>query len=122
MGNDRLLQLAKLILPEEIFLFFDIVQIKGSTTQVDIYLDEKNQKPEGFELVKLISKGFHPTNCIQDFPLRDRALFLHVRRRRWYNESTQKVVERDWESVAKGTRLTKGFASFLKGVFGQLRN
>ncbi len=46
MGNDRLLQLAKLILPEEIFLFFDIVQIKGSTTQVDIYLDEKNQKPE----------------------------------------------------------------------------
>ena len=118
MENDKLLDLAELILPEEIFYYFDIVRIESESTQVDVYLDEKNLKPEGFELVKLISKGFHSIITIQDFPLRDKALFLHVRRRRWYSELTQKSVERDWESVAKGTRLTKGFASFLKGLFG----
>ena len=118
--EEQLMQLAALILPEEIFEFFDIVNIESNQSQVDIYLDEKPDKPEGYELVRLTSKGFHSPIIIQDFPLRDKALFLHVRRRRWFSESTSKTVERDWESVAKGTRLTKGFASFLKGLFGQL--
>ncbi len=118
--EEQLTQLAALILPKEIFEFFDIVSIESNQIQVDIHLDEKPNKPEGYELVKLTSKGFHAPIIIQDFPLRDKALFLHVRRRRWYSESTSKTVERDWESVAKGTRLTKGFASFLKGLFGQL--
>lgn len=115
-------QLAELILPQEIFDFFDIINIEVSEQKIDIYLDEKDEKPEGYELVKLVSKGFHASICIQDFPLRDKAVYLQVRRRRWYSESTKKTVERDWESVAKGTRLTKGFASFLKGIFGQLPN
>lgn len=119
-NEEHLTQLAELILPEEIFYFFDIVRIESGRNQVDIYLDEKHDKPEGYESVKLISKGFHPSITIQDFPLRDKAVYLHVRRRRWFSESTRKTVERNWESVAKGTRLTKGFASFLKGLFGQL--
>jgi hypothetical protein len=32
----------------------------------------------------------------------------------------KKLVERDWNTVAKGTRLTKEFATFLKGAFGYL--
>lgn len=117
-SSAHLLQLAELILPEEIFEYFHIVNILSDSVQVNIYLDEKEDKPEGYELVKLTSKGFHAPVIIQDFPLRDKVLYLHVRRRRWYSESTKKVVERDWESVAKGTRLTKGFATFLKGFFG----
>lgn len=119
-SKEQLVHLANLVLPHEIFEYFDIITIQGGERQVDIYLEEKNENPEGYELVKLVSKGFHPSICLQDFPLRDKALYLHVRRRRWYCESTRKTVERDWESVAKGTRLTKGFASFLKGIFGQL--
>tara|TARA_R110002012_G_scaffold51174_6_gene132331 strand:+ start:13677 stop:13892 length:216 start_codon:yes stop_codon:yes gene_type:complete len=30
------------------------------------------------------------------------------------NEDTNKIVSRDWELVAKGTRMTKEFAAFLK--------
>lgn len=118
--DEHLEHLAKLVLPEEIFIYFDIVKITGGASQVDIHLEEKSEKPEGYELVRLVSKGFHSWACIQDFPLRDKAVYLHVRRRRWYCESTRKTVERDWESVAKGTCLTKEFASFLKGFFGQL--
>jgi len=47
-------------------------------------------------------------------------MFLHIRRRRWLVESTGEVIGRDWDTVAKGTRMAKGFAAFLKGLFGQL--
>lgn len=120
--NDHYQALIKLLLPREIFEYFNIIQVDSIENEVHIHLDEKAIKPERYELIKLISKGFHPPIIVQDFPLRDKAVFLHVRRRRWFSESTEKIVERDWESVAKGTRLTKGFATFLKGIFGQLPN
>ena len=81
-------------------------------------MDELNIKPSIYEKEKLISKGFHDTVIINDFPIRDKAMFLHVRRRRWLVESSGMVVSRDWDAVAKGTGLTKGFATFLKGIFG----
>jgi hypothetical protein len=65
-------------------------------------LDELHLKPEGFENAKLLSKGFHPTAIIQDFPIRDRAMYLHVRRRRWLIEASGQVISRDWDTVAKG--------------------
>lgn len=112
--------LVQLILPEEVFKYFEILKVEKEAKQVDIYLDEKLLKPDGYELVKLTSKGFHKTAVIQDFPLRDKAVFLHVRRRRWFSETTGKTVEREWGTVAEGTRLTKGFAAFLKGLLRQL--
>lgn len=118
--NSHFNSLIQLILPPEIFKYFDIVKVNVEDKEVHVHLDEKSIKPEGYELINLISKGFHKASIIQDFPLRDKALLLHVRRRRWYCESTEKVVERDWDTVANGTRLTKGFATFLKGLFGQL--
>ena len=121
-NNEHINSLIKLLLPQEIFEYFDIIRVDTREREVHIHLDEKSIKPEGYEIVKLISKGFHQAIIIQDFPLRDRAMFLHVRRRRWFSESTEKIVERDWSTVAKGTRLTKEFATFLKGIFGQLPN
>lgn len=114
------LSLVKLLLPEDIFDYFEIINIDIKDKEVYIDLDELNIPPEGFKEEKLISKGFHSSSTIQDFPLRDKAMFLRVRRRRWLIESTGKVISRDWEAVAKGTRLTKGFANFLKGILGQL--
>ena len=120
--NEHINSLIKLLLPQEIFEYFDIIRVDTGEREVHIHLDEKAIKPEGYEIVKLISKGFHQAAIIQDFPLRDKAMFLHVRRRRWFSESTGKIVERDWDTVAKGSRLTKEFATFLKGIFRQLPN
>ena len=87
---------------------------------VTVFLDERDIKPSQYSGQKLSSKGFHSESIIQDFPIRNKAVFLHLRRRRWLIESTGKVVSRDWDSVAEGTRYTKSFADFLKGLFGQL--
>jgi hypothetical protein len=112
--------LVKLILPSEIFDYFEITNLIIKDRSVSVFLDERDIKPTAYTGQKLTSKGFHPESIIQDFPIRNKAVFLHVRRRRWLVESTGEVVSRDWDSVAEGTRYTKSFAFFLKGLFGQL--
>ncbi|WP_159522969.1 ISAon1 family transposase N-terminal region protein [Sunxiuqinia indica] len=118
--NDHYFGLIKLILPEELFDYFELTNVEVQGKQVHVYLEEADEKPAGYEGKKLISKGFHSPVTIQDFPLRDKAMFLHIRRRRWLVESSGQVISRDWNTIAKGTRMTKGFAAFLKGLFGQL--
>jgi len=108
----------QLLLPQEIFQYFEIILIDTNEEEIHIYLDEKNQRPEIYKGKKLSSKGFYNTSTVQDFPIRDKATYLHVRRRRWRIESTGELVSRDWNTVAKGTHLTTGFATFLKGIFG----
>jgi len=112
--------LIKLLLPEEIFEYFDIVDVKVEKTQVDVYLNEKNIIPEEYSNKKTTSKGFHAIATVRDFPIRDKSMYLHIKRRRWLVESSGQVVSRNWELVAKGTRFTKDFATFLKGLHGQI--
>jgi transposase len=112
--------LVKLLLPSEIFDYFGITNLIIKERSVAVFLDERDIKPIGYSGQKLTSKGFHPESIIQDFPIRNKAVFLHVRRRRWLLEQTGEVVSRDWDSVAEGTRYTKSFAVFLKGLLGQL--
>lgn len=116
--NSHFNDLVRLILPSEIFDYFEITRLNIQAKAVHVYLDEKNEAPDSYKQEELLSKGFHTSSTIQDFPIRDKALFLHVRRRRWLVKSTGQIIERNWSSVAKGTSLTTGFATFLKGVFG----
>ena len=117
--NEIYNSLLQVILPEDIFKYFEIIKVDVDSKTLNVYLDELDIKPKEYEGEKLTSKGFHAAAVIQDFPIRERTVMLHVRRRRWLVESTGKVVSRDWNVVAEGTRYTKGFASFLKELFGQ---
>lgn len=118
--KDHYQELVKLLLPTELFDYFEITDLVVQDRAVTVFLDERDVKPAAYMDEKLTSKGFHPESIIQDFPIRDKAVFLHVRRRRWLVESTKEVVSRDWDSVAEGSRYTKSFADFLKGILGQL--
>ena len=117
-NNDQYRELIQLVLPKEIFDYFNLFKLEVKGQETHVYLDEENVVPDGYENEKLISKGFHSSITIQDFPIRDKPLFLHVHRRRWQVESTGAVISRDWDTIAKGTRLTKDFATFLKGILG----
>jgi len=57
---DQLQTLAKYILPEEIFAYFDIVYIEESTNVLHIYLDEQPDIPQEHQTLSLESKGFYP--------------------------------------------------------------
>ncbi len=106
--------LLKLILPENIEEYFELTNAKKEGEVIHIYLKERNSIPVEYIANKLTSKGFFDEATIQDFPIRGFKVLLHVTRRRWLNEDTGQVVYRDWDLVAKGTRITKDFAAFLK--------
>lgn len=116
------IDILKLVLPPDLFDYFDIIKVSSSDKSVDVFLDEKYLKPIKYTQQKLISKGFHQAVTIQDFPIRERTVYLHVRCRRWTIEDTGQIVSSELNSIEKGTRYTKGFASFLKELFGQLPN
>lgn len=116
----QLTEIIKLLLPQELFDYFEVINIWSKEKEVHIYLDELNISPDKFKEEKLTSKGFHSESIVQDFPIRDKTTYLHIRRRRWIIDSSGEIISRDWHSVAKGTHMTKDFATFLKGVFGQL--
>lgn len=118
--NEHYQDLFKLLFPSELFDYFEITNMVVDVRSVTVFMDERDIKPEVYSGQKLSSKGFHAESIIQDFPIRNKAVFLHVRRRRWLVKSTGEVISRDWDSVAEGTRYTRSFADFLKGLFGQL--
>ena len=62
------------------------------------------------------SKDFSPEITVEDFPLRGKTVLLHIKRRRWTLTNTGKIIKRDCNLVAKGTRITNEFASFLKDI------
>ena len=51
----------------------------------------------------------------QDYPIRGRATYLHVRKRKWLDKSSNEIFSYDWDlSEFDGTRLNSEFVSFLK--------
>lgn len=110
--------LLKTILPESITTYFELTNLKKDDQKevMDLYLQEINQIPAEYANARLTSKGFYNEATIQDFPIRGYKVFLHVKRRRWLNEDTGEVVFRNWDVIAKGTRITKDFAAFLKEI------
>ena len=108
--------LANIVLPKGILDFFTINNIVQTEEILSIYLNEKNLIPQEYLNDKLSSKGFYEEIKVQDFPIRGKEVFLLIKRRRWLNETTGNIVMRDWNIVAKGTRMTKDFAAFLKVI------
>ncbi|MEN8186027.1 MAG: transposase [Bacteroidota bacterium] len=112
------IELAKYLFPDGILDYFDIVSHKTVGDQVHFYLEEKNILPEEYKEEIAKSKGFTPEITVEDFPLRGKPVLLHIKRRRWTLVESGEIIKRDWKIVAKGTRITSEFASFLKGIIG----
>jgi transposase len=114
--HDSFQALLSLIIPEGVSDYFKLASYTKQDKAIHIYLEEINSLPQEYQSNKLQSKGFFTEVILQDFPMRGNDVFLHVKRRRWLNLDTGQVVFRNWELVAKGTRITKDFAAFLKGI------
>jgi hypothetical protein len=106
------------MLPEGILEYFELTNVSQSQSGFNIYLEEKNLPPVGYEKSQLESKGFLPETAIQDFPIRGHKVALCIKRRRWEVKQSGEVITRDWDLVRKGARMTTEFGTFLKGIFG----
>jgi len=117
--HDSFKALMPFIIPEGVSDYFEMTHYSKEEGRLDIFLEELNQIPGEYASNKLVSKGFFDPVTLQDFPIRGQQVYLHVKRRRWLNQDTDRVVYRNWELVAKGTRILQDFAAFLKGISGQ---
>ena len=111
-------QLLSLILPAGLLDYFDIKSVRDIKIGYEVLLEEKSDIPTEYINEPMRCHGFYPEQTIHDFPVRGKVFDLIVKRRRWLNTTTKEVVSRDWDLVAKGTRFTKEFASFLKELPG----
>lgn len=103
----------KLLLPSVIYDFFELVHTEVSDIDVHLFLEEQYMPPQavGYE-----SKGFTEHSVIQDFPLRGKPVYLHVRRRKWLEKSSGKVLTNSYDLTHLGTQITAEFAAFLKDI------
>lgn len=116
--------LAQMFLPCELLKFFEVVDFREELTGKEImngypekilhiHLDEKEMPyGEGYR-----PNGFTEEKIVSDFPVRDRQTVLHVRRRRWINpEGHNEVLDYGELLGADGTKYSREFAAFLKGI------
>lgn len=115
-------ELAQYFLPEQLVHHFEITdiqelgEIKYKRMVIEISLEEKNALPSGYDKSKYESKGFLPECRIQDFPIRGKAVYLKIKRRRWRHKETRQEIKSDYSFIAEGARLTEELSDFLKAT------
>jgi hypothetical protein len=77
-------------------------------------LVEKNQLPSCYHNLDYESKGFCPEKIVQDFPIRGKAVYLVIKRRRWRNKESSKGIKSDYSFIAEGSKITIDLSAFLK--------
>lgn len=113
---ESFLPVVQFLFPEFILENFTLTSFEHEDGIYHARIEEKNATENDPERKNLLSKGFFPVITVQDFPIRGHKVFLHIKRRRWMNTKTGKVIYRDWTEVGKGTRMTSEFANFLKDI------
>ena len=112
----KTLQLLRCIFPEVLADYFDLVDIQEGVSQFDFWLDERDFMEKcDHQSGTVSSYGFTSERIIQDFPLRGKSVYLHVRRRKWRDRSTGEIITYSYDDLtAEGSKLSPEFVSFLK--------
>ncbi len=110
-------------LPKGMLEYFTITNVEekldklGKDLDLHIELEEKNVIRSGYDSNKYESKGFYATKTIQDFPIRGKAVYLSIKRRRWRNKQNKnEVIHNDYTLFADGSKLTQELSDFLKST------
>lgn len=117
------LNIMRHFLPAELLEHFTITKIEEqqetsrNRTIIQIDLEEKNILPTGNNESDFESKGFYSVKNIQDFPIRGKAVYLAIKRRRWRSKADPNIViHNDFSIIADGSKLTQELSDFLKGT------
>ena len=103
-------------LPEGLLAHFSINEVlmlgdvNSKKMFFEIYLEENNEILGAYDKDQYESKGFTEIT-IQDFPIRGKAVYLKIKRRRWrHKERPNEIIRNDFSFVAEGS----GFVSSPK--------
>lgn len=109
-------------LPEGLLAHFSISEVlmlgevASKKMIFEIRLEENNEILGAYDKSQYESKGFTEIT-IQDFPIRGKAVYLKIKRRRWrHKERPKEIIRNDFSFVAEGSGFTKELSDFLKGT------
>lgn len=116
-------ELISHFLPKNLLLHFSITnlvelcEIKSRQSYFEIYLEENNEiLVAGIDASLYESKGLSEIT-IQDFPIRGKAVYLKIKRRRWRLKTDPgKIIRNDFTYIAEGSGFTQKLSDFLKST------
>ena len=116
-------------LPEGMIDCFEVVDIveeaNTGTAKADvlynsvlnIYLDERDTRTEETKVLR--PNGFTEPTIIKDYPIRNRKVLLHVRRRRYLDADNRNLILNNYPLTADGTKVSVEFGLFFRDSDGQ---
>lgn len=131
--EDKVLKLYKFFadffLPAGMLDFFEIERMEESSPSrdaiakgaeyssvLDIYLKELDNRDASQQDLQM--NGYTEYTTIEDFPIRDRKVRLHIRRKRWLDKEGKSIIINAYPIKEDGSRYSPEFAAFLKEAHG----
>lgn len=103
----------------EHFRIMEVIELGEVSTKkmfYEIHLNENNEILGDYDASQYESKGFTEV-VLQDFPIRGKAVYLRIKRRRWRHKVRKnEVIRNDFTFVTEGAGFTKELSDFLKGT------
>lgn len=94
--------------------FKELGDIRYKTMFYEISLEENNVILGDYDSNLYETKDFTKVE-LQDFPIRGKAVFLNIKRRRWRLKSDKsKIIKNNFSHIAVDSGFTKELADFLK--------
>lgn len=113
-------ELLKLIVPKEITDNFELIEIVEKTNMITLSFEELTSIiPKALSGKAVVLDGYLNQLELQTFPLKDKTVYIALRRRRWKEKGDSKQsYSNTYELHVEGMKTTKEFGAFLKEEFG----
>lgn len=113
-------ELLKLIVPKEITDNFELIEIIERTSMITLSFEELASRiPKPLIGKEVVLDGYLNQLELQTFPLKDKTVYIALRRRRWKEKGdSNQSYSNAYELHVEGMKTTKEFGAFLKEEFG----
>jgi hypothetical protein len=120
MKEELLAGIIELIAPGVISKNFEVTSIIEKRDTITIVFEEKTDLvPKELEGKQVVLDGFLNPVALQTFPLKDKMVYLSLKRRRWKEPGTTgKSYSNTYELHRQGMKTTNEFGNFLKEELG----
>jgi hypothetical protein len=120
MKEELLAGIIELIAPGVISKNFEMTSIVEKRETITIVFEEKTDLvPKELEGKQVVLDGFLNPVALQTFPLKDKMVYLSLKRRRWKElGTTGKSYSNTYDLHRQGMKTTKEFGAFLKEELG----
>lgn len=109
-------QVLQTVFPSVLTENFEFTDYRDNGDSLEYWLEEREyMSREDYKRGTVRPYGFTDYKTIQDFPIRGKAVYLYIRRRKWIDRSTGEIFTYAFDNLAEsGSKLSPEFVAFLK--------